>query len=103
MTAALETKYDELEAGAHKEYFNILTKPGNLIAKYEVPEKTTALSTCEAELSAIKKSLKSAIFLEQLLIELGERPSKPIRLASDNQAALKILGSTDVEYFKSVN
>jgi hypothetical protein len=57
---------------------------GHLVHHASVNQKSTALSTCEAELGAIKEALKSAIYIVQLLSEPDEDPEEPVWLLSDS-------------------
>ncbi|XRA97501.1 retrovirus-related Pol polyprotein [Pycnococcus provasolii] len=50
-------------------------------------QKTIALSTVEAEYTALVHALQEAIFLRKLLVALGEDMSQPIVLYEDNNGA----------------
>ena len=54
-----------------------------------------ALSTCEAEIAAIVKATRSAVYTRGLLGDLGFLSSKPINIWNDNQSASTTLTYND--------
>ena len=57
-------------------------------------QKTVALSSCEAEYMALSEGTKEAIWLRQLLEELGEEGSEyPVPIWSDSESALKLVAN----------
>ncbi len=53
-------------------------------------QSVVALSTTEAEYVALATTAQQAMWLRQVLTDIGEKPDKPLQLLEDNQAAIQI-------------
>jgi hypothetical protein len=60
------------------------------IAWKSTKQKTTALSTCEAEYMALGEAVKEVLWIRSLLYEIDEEQQKPTKVYCDNQAAISI-------------
>ena len=58
------------------------------IALKKKRQQTTALSTMEAEYMALTAATQEAIFLRQLLQDMGERQSDPTMICEDNKSCI---------------
>ena len=64
---------------------------GNCPISWKSKKQTTvSLSSAEAEYRAIRKVVGELVWLERLFCELGEKPSRPISVFCDSQAAIHI-------------
>lgn len=53
-------------------------------------QETVALSSCEAEFMAATEAAKQAIWLQELLAEIVERPSERVMIRIDNKSAIAL-------------
>jgi hypothetical protein len=63
---------------------------GNPISWSSRTQKSTALSSCEAEFMALSEAMREALWLRQLLIEVDIGFVQPITIRVDNQSAIKL-------------
>jgi hypothetical protein len=63
---------------------------GNPVSWTSRTQKSTALSSCEAEFMALSEAMREALWLRQLLIEVGIGFIQPITIRVDNQSAIKL-------------
>jgi hypothetical protein len=63
---------------------------GGLISWNSKRQPTVALSTAEAEYMAATQAVKEAMWLKQLLSELGLSQSEPVLIRSDNQGCIAL-------------
>jgi hypothetical protein len=82
---------------------------GNPVSWSSRTQKSTALSSCEAEFMALSESMREALWLRQLLIELRIGFVQPITIRVDNQSAIKLAENPvqhqrskhiDIRYFR---
>lgn len=59
-------------------------------------QKIQAMSTCEAEYIATADAAKEALWLRQLLLDLGPRSVGATKLWCDNQGAIKLMANPEV-------
>ena len=68
-----------------------LCKTGPLVSWKSKKQQTVALSTCEAEYTALAETVQEGKFLKQLCVDLGIiAVSKSILVNADNQGAIKL-------------
>ena len=68
-----------------------LCKTGPLVSWKSKKQQTVALSTCEAEYTALAETIQEGKFLKQLCVDLGIiEVSKSILVNADNQGAIKL-------------
>ena len=68
-----------------------LCKTGPLVSWKSKKQQTVALSTCEAEYTALAETIQEGKFLKQLCVDLGIiEVSKSIVVNADNQGAIKL-------------
>ena len=67
-----------------------LGENSTLISWRSKKQNTVALSTCESEYCAITESLKEALFLKQLLVDMVGKYERPVLLFVDNQGAIEL-------------
>ncbi len=63
---------------------------GGAISWRSFKQRTTALSTAEAEYMALSDACKEAVWLRALLLEIAVIDSAPVEVREDNQAAIAI-------------
>jgi hypothetical protein len=82
---------------------------GNPVSWLSRSQKSTALSSCEAEFMAISEAMREALWLRQLLLELDVGYVGPIMIRVDNQSAIKLAENPvqhqrskhiDIRYFR---
>jgi hypothetical protein len=82
---------------------------GGPVAWSSRKQKTVALSSCEAEFLALSEAVKEALWLRQILIELGINFDDPVTIYVDNQAAIALSKNAvqhqrskhiDIRYFR---
>jgi ribonuclease HI len=82
---------------------------GNPVSWTSKTQKSTALSSCEAEFMALSEAMREALWLRQLLIELSIGFVAPIKIRVDNQSAIKLAENAvqhqrskhiDIRYFR---
>lgn len=61
-------------------------------------QKTVALSTTEAECMAMCEGAKEAIWLQQLLADVGNNQKQPIILNFDNQGAIRLIANPEFHH-----
>jgi hypothetical protein len=73
---------------------------GNIVSWNTKKQHTVALSTAEAELMAITEVLKEVRWLTLILEEMKYEVKKPVKIFTDNQAAMK-MSQNDIEHDRS--
>jgi hypothetical protein len=72
----------------------VVLNRGNLIRWSSKAQDSVALSTCEAEINAIREATADAIYFRGLLGEIGKTDIfPPIEIVNDNMSAIKTLES----------
>ncbi|KAF8055039.1 hypothetical protein HT031_006855 [Scenedesmus sp. PABB004] len=69
----------------------VFTMGGGAVSWCSQRQKTVSVSTAEAEYVAAAAAVKEALWLRNLLRELGSRNANTISIWADNQAAIKLL------------
>ena len=82
---------------------------GGLVTWASKRQQTTALSSCEAEFLALSEAVKEALWLRQVLKEMGVEYDDPVVIRVDNQAAIALTNNPvlhqrskhiDIRYFR---
>ena len=82
---------------------------GNPVSWSSRKQKTTALSSCEAEFLALSEAVREALWLRQLLAEMDVGFVQPIKIRVDNQSAIRLAENPvqhqrskhiDIRYFR---
>jgi hypothetical protein len=66
----------------------VFTLAGGPVSWQSKRQSTVALSTAEAEYMALCDGTKEALFMRQILADIGFKPTKPTALLEDNKAAI---------------
>jgi hypothetical protein len=87
----------------------VLLVNGNPVSWCSRKQKSTALSSCEAEFMALSEAMREGLWLRQLLIELDVGYVGPVIIRVDNQSAIKLAENPvqhqrskhiDIRYFR---
>jgi hypothetical protein len=87
----------------------VVTINGNPVSWCSRTQKSTALSSCEAEFLALSEAVREALWLWNLFEELNVGFVKPITIHVDNQSAIKLAENAvshqrskhiDIRYFR---
>jgi len=72
----------------HSTTGNIFLIAGGPVSWFSQKQKTVALSTAEAEYIALCSASQEALWLRQLLTDIGEHCTQPMTIMEDNQGAI---------------
>ena len=78
-------KVDRKSQGAYTFFSN-----NCLISWSSKKQPTVALSSCEAEYMALTQSTKEAVWLQQLMADVGQQQSGPTTICGDNKGSLAL-------------
>ena len=75
----------------HSTTGNVFVMSGGAVSWLSQKQATVALFTAEAEYVALGSATQEAIWLQQLLLDLGANPEAPINIFEDNQSAIAMV------------